>query len=106
VHAWELKQAGLDWRRGILSRCLSGVALEVVKLKANPAFTSEAERVRAFVRSGAGCRATYFNHAKKLQPAKPAPKIRLTQTCPPAETVLDTNYLDGLRQRFGELGNG
>jgi hypothetical protein len=106
VHASELKRAGLDWRRGVLSRCLSGVALEVVKLKADPAYASEAERVRAFVRSGAGCRATYFNHAKKLQPPKRTPKIQLTQTAPPAETVLDRDYLNGLRQRFGELGNG
>ena len=106
VHAWELKQAGLDWRRGVLSRCRSGVALEVLRLKANPAFTSEAQRVQAFVRSGAGCRATYFNHAKKLQAPQRAPKIQLTQTAPPAETVLDSNYLDGLRQRFGKLGNG
>src|SRR6266853_75108 len=44
-HAWELKQAGLDWRHGVLSRCLQGAALEVAKLMANRAFTSEAERV-------------------------------------------------------------
>ena len=30
-------------------------------------FTSEAERVREFVRRGGGCRATYFNHAKRLR---------------------------------------
>ena len=83
VRAWELKQAGLDWRRGILSRCLSGAALEVVRLKSDPAFTSEAERVHAFVQSGAGCRATYFSHAQKLQPAQPA-KIVLLQAAPPA----------------------
>src|SRR5207253_2457952 len=34
-HAWELKQAGLDWRQGVLCRCLTGAALEVAKLKAN-----------------------------------------------------------------------
>ena len=30
-------------------------------------FASEAERVREFVRRGGGCRATYFNHAKRLR---------------------------------------
>src|SRR6266699_4208191 len=50
-HAWELKQAGLDWRQGVLCRCLTGVALAVAKLKANPDFASEAQRVQAFVRS-------------------------------------------------------
>lgn len=106
VHTWELKQAGLDWRRGVLSRCLSGIALEVMKLRADPAYTSEAERVRAFVRSGAGCRATYFNHAKKLQAVQRPAKVLLAHTAPPAELVLDANYLDVLRQRFGHLGNG
>src|SRR5712691_5513515 len=80
--ASELKQAGLDWRQGVLSRCLEGTALEVAKLKANRAFASEAERVRAFVQSGAGCRATYFRHAKKLLPVAGQPKILLTHTSP------------------------
>src|SRR5258708_16988088 len=74
-HAWELKQAGLNWRQGVLGRCLTGVALAVAKLKANPDFASEAERVQAFVRSGAGSRPTYFRHAKKLQPAARSQKI-------------------------------
>ncbi len=103
VHAWELKQAGLDWRRGVLSRCLSGAALAVVTLKADPTFTSEAERVRAFVQSGAGCRATYFNHAKKLPPAPRSTTIVLTYTAPPASQETD---LDRRRQRFGDVGNG
>src|SRR5438309_5878323 len=34
--AWELKQAGLDWRRAVLSRCLTGPALLVARLKADP----------------------------------------------------------------------
>src|SRR6266849_1600725 len=74
-HAWELKQAELDWQKGVLCRCLKGTALEVAKLKANPAFSSEAERVRAFLQSGAGCRASYFRHAKKLQPKASSAKI-------------------------------
>ena len=106
VHAWELKQAGLDWRQAVLGRCLSGVALEVAKLKANPVFASEAERVRVFVESGVGCRATYFNHAKKLLPTVVPPKIRLTHTQPPLAVVPTADHLDRLRRRFGDLGNG
>src|SRR5216684_6630524 len=100
-HAWELKQAGLDWRLGVLSRCLQGTALKVAKLMANRAFTSEAERVRAFVQSGAGCRASYFRHAKKLLPVAGQPKILLTHTSPQGDEMEPGNHLDRLRERFG-----
>jgi len=110
-HAWELKQAGLDWRQGVLYRCLTGVALAVAKLKANPNFASEDERVRAFVQSGAGCRASYFRHAQKLRPIERPPKILLTESSPPQDEASPANgtrddYLDRLRRRFGHLGNG
>jgi hypothetical protein len=105
-HAWELKQAGLNWRQGVLGRCLTGAALEVAKLKADPTFASEDERVRAFVRSGAGCRASYFRHAKKLRPITDQLKILLTQATPPVEESPLSNHLDQLRHRFGHLGNG
>lgn len=66
VLALELKRARMDWQRTVLSRFLSGRALLVAQLKADSAFTSEAERARAFTAAGGGSRATYFNHAKKL----------------------------------------
>src|SRR5438093_10502952 len=47
-HAWELKQAGLDWRRGVLCRCLTGLALAVAKLKAKPYFVCEVQRDTAY----------------------------------------------------------
>src|SRR5712692_2247964 len=105
-HAWELKRADLNWRQAVLCRCLTGVALAVAKLKANPAFASEDERVRAFVQSGAGCRASYFRHAKKLRPITDQLKIMLTQATPPVEESPLSNHLDQLRRRFGYLGNG
>lgn len=67
--ALELKKAQMDWRRTILSRFLSGPALLVAQLKADPTFKSEAERVKAFREGGGGNRATYFNYAKKLHPS-------------------------------------
>jgi hypothetical protein len=106
VLAWELKIAKLDWRQAVLSRCLTGVFLEVAKLKSNPAFASEQERVRAFVAAGLGCRATYFNYAKKLQPHTDTSGIQLLHTSPPASVPSGEGYLDRLRRRFGPLGNG
>ena len=46
VAAWELKQAGLDWRGLVLSRCLSGRALLVAQVKADPRYRTEAERLK------------------------------------------------------------
>jgi hypothetical protein len=104
--AWELKQAGLDWRRAVLSRCLSGPALLVARLKADSSFPSEAARVRAFIASGAGCRATYFHHARKLQPAADVPQIALSHSTPPPMEIPTSDHLDDLRRRYGQLGNG
>jgi hypothetical protein len=66
--ASELKKAQMDWKRTILSRFLSGPALLVAQLKADPTFRSEAERVNAFREGGGGSRSTYFNYAKKIFP--------------------------------------
>jgi hypothetical protein len=85
---------------------LTGAALAVATLKANPNFTSEAQRIAAFVQSGAGCRATYFRHAKQIQPVQAPLKIALTHVGPPATALPCTDHLDELRRRFGRLGNG
>jgi hypothetical protein len=103
--ASELKQAGLDWRRAVLSRCLSGSALVVARLQADPIFESEAARVQAFIAAGGGCRATYYHHARKLRPSADVPRIVLTHRTPPrADRTSD--HLDELRRRYGRLGNG
>jgi hypothetical protein len=104
--AWELKQAGLDWRRAVLSRCLTGPALLVARFKADPSFASEAARVRAFIAAGAGCRATYFHHAQKLRPMADVPKLALTHAAPPEAEIPTSDHLDDLRKRYGPLGNG
>ena len=111
-NAWELKQAGLDWRQGVLCRCLTGAALAVAKLKANPDFANEDERVRVFIQAGGGCRATYFRHSRKLSPVEAPTSILLSQTRPPddetapANSTAPENHLDQLRRRFKRLGNG
>jgi hypothetical protein len=104
--AWELKRAGLDWRRAVLSRCLSGTALLVARLLADPSFASEAARVQAFIAAGGGCRATYYHHARKLRPPADVPQIVLTNKAPPKADTPTPNHLDQLRRRYGRLGNG
>jgi hypothetical protein len=104
--AYELKQAGLDWRRAVLSRCLTGSALLVARLKADPSFRSEAARVQAFVAAGAGCRASYFHLAQKLRPVADVPKLALTHTAPPVAEIPSFDHLGDLRKRYGRLGDG
>ena len=104
--AWELKQAGMDWQRAVLSRYLSDTALLVARLQADLSFPSEAARVQAFIAGGAGCRATYYHHARKLQPSTDVPKIVLIHKAPPAEEKPIPTHLDDLRRRYGRLGNG
>jgi hypothetical protein len=104
--AWELKRANLDWRQAVLCRFLTGPALVVARLKADPSLASEAARVRAFIAAGAGCRATYYHHAKKLRATAAPPPISLAQTALPADALPSADHLDHLRRRFGRLGNG
>jgi hypothetical protein len=100
VAAWELKQAGLDWKSLALSRCLSGRALLVAQLKANPRYDSEAERVRAFIAQGGGSRSTYFNLSRKLQGATAPAAVVLTSP-PPARTAADEALRRMLRRWKG-----
>jgi hypothetical protein len=104
--AWEQKKAGLDWREVVLSGCLKGRTLEVAKLKADPRFASEADRIRAFEEAGHGMRATYFNHARKLQPKQEVPEIKLNHTSPPESLKTTPDFGELLRRRFEQLGNG
>jgi hypothetical protein len=104
--ASELKQAGLDWRRAVLSRCLSGLDLLVARLQADGSFVNEAARVQAFIAAGGGCRATYYHHARKLRPTVDVPRIALTQKTPPKTSTPTPDHLDDLRRRYRRLGNG
>jgi hypothetical protein len=72
VRAAELRAAGLDWRQAVPLKGLSPRTLLVARLKADPSYPSEEARARAFVAMGGGCRATYFNHARRLRGPGPA----------------------------------
>jgi hypothetical protein len=104
VAAGELKQAGMDWKSLVLSRCLSGAALLVAQLKANPDYTSEADRVRAFIAKGGGSRSTYFNLCKNLPPPTNIPHIRLKNR-PPASRAADEEISRILRRWRGHFGD-
>ena len=67
VRAAELRAAGMEWEHIVLGQTLSPKALMVARLKADSSYRTEEERARAFVASGGGCRATYFNHARKIR---------------------------------------
>ena len=66
VRAAELKKAGLNWMQAILSDTLSEKTLLVARIKADSKYANERQRVEAFCSLGGGCRATYFNHARRL----------------------------------------
>jgi hypothetical protein len=85
VRAAELKQAGMDWEKALPCPHLSPTTLLVARLQADPHYPTEEARARAFVASGAGCRATYFNHARKLPTSRAAPSIPLAHGMPPQE---------------------
>jgi len=83
IVAYERKVAGLDWRSAVLTRCLSGPTLEVAKLRSDKTFTTEESRAAAFVVAGHGCRATYFNHARRLRSTEIISRLKLRITEPP-----------------------
>ncbi|MBL8826023.1 MAG: hypothetical protein JNM18_03500 [Planctomycetaceae bacterium] len=107
IAAAELKRGGLAWRESTLGRIIiKGKLLVVAQLKANSAFASEEDRVAAFGSDGHGCRATYFNLAKKLPPKVEAPRLTLTASPPVEQAQPPVSILDILRKRHGGLGNG
>jgi hypothetical protein len=98
VMAWEEKQAGLDWRHFLLSRFLSGAALSVARLKADRRYSTEKARAQAFIAAGDGCRATYFNHARKVQSPSIPVQIILKTRPPVARLKGDIFTLLGKRR--------
>jgi hypothetical protein len=106
ITAWERKRAGLAWQSVVFDRCLTGTAREVARLRSDPGYASEEDRVRAFVAAGLGCRATYFNHAGKLRPAETVPRIELKRTAPPTAEKAQESLIDLLRRRHKGLGRG
>ena len=66
VRAKELKAAGMDWTDVLAVEAENKRARLAAELLASAAYGSTGDRVKAFVAQGGGCRATFFNHKRKL----------------------------------------
>jgi hypothetical protein len=66
VRARELKAAGMDWTEVMAAESENRRARLAAELLASDGYASTAERVKAFVEQGGGCRATFFNYRRKL----------------------------------------
>ena len=66
VRARELKAAGMDWTEVLAAEDENPRARLAAELLASNSYGSTAERVKAFVEQGGGCRATFFNYRKRL----------------------------------------
>ena len=66
VRARELKAAGMDWTDVLAVEAENPRARLAAELLASPVHGDTAARVKAFVEQGGGCRATFFNHRRRL----------------------------------------
>jgi hypothetical protein len=66
VRAKQLKAAKMDWTEVLAEEAENRRARLVAELLASATYGTTAARVRAFVEQGGGCRATFFNHRRKL----------------------------------------
>ncbi len=66
VRAKELKAAGMDWTDVLAAEAENKRSRLAAELLASAAHGSTAERVKAFVERGGGCRATFFNYCRYL----------------------------------------
>ena len=66
VRARELKAAGMDWREVLADDADNWCAKLAAEILASPAYQTTMDKVRAFQQRRGGCRATYFNHVRKL----------------------------------------
>ena len=101
--SWELKRAGIHWRKALLERWgLTGRRLLVAQIKADSRFTTEESSSHGFHRTRRRCRATYFNHAKKLKPRFDVPELTL-KTPSPDDRDAKTDFLRLIRDRHRRL---
>ena len=72
LRALELKQAGLSWRKVAPESPTDRRSRLVADLKADTSFPTEEARAREFTKRGGGCRATYFNHTRRMRRRYPS----------------------------------
>jgi hypothetical protein len=69
VRAGELKAAGMVWTEVLELEEDNDRARLAAEILASDAYQTTMAKVRAFVQRGGGCRATYFNHVRRLNGA-------------------------------------
>jgi hypothetical protein len=74
VRARELKSAGMDWKDVLAAHPENKRSRMVAEIMGNTSYQTMKERAEAFIQMGGGCRATFFNHKRRLgsrPPEKP-----------------------------------
>jgi hypothetical protein len=56
----------MDWTEVLAEEAENWRARLAAEILASSTYSNTAARVRAFVEQGGGCRATFFNHRRKL----------------------------------------
>ena len=67
VRARELKAAGMEWTEVLAEDADNWRAKLAAEILASPVYKTTMDKVRAFQQRRGGCRATYFNHRRKLE---------------------------------------
>jgi hypothetical protein len=67
LRAVELKRAGMDWMQIMPLSPEDPRERLVAELQADGSFGTQEARAREFATRGGGCRATYFNHVRRLK---------------------------------------
>lgn len=67
LRAAELKRAGMDWMDIIPLAPEDQRQRLVAELQADTSYGTEESRAQEFIARGGGCRATYFNHSRRLK---------------------------------------
>ncbi|TWU21361.1 hypothetical protein Pla144_45810 [Bythopirellula polymerisocia] len=61
------KKAGLDWTRVVPESAGSHRTRLALELLVDDSYSTQESRAQSFKAQGGGCRATYFNYAKRLK---------------------------------------
>lgn len=105
VKASELKAADMDWRGYLLGRFLTGPALLVATLRADPSYETESERVEAFTAMGGGTRSTYFYQSARLPKSVETPQI-LLKNASQAQPTTGQSWFEQIQGKAERWGRG
>lgn len=85
IRAFELRESGIDFVKVLLADSVSPKALLVSRIKADPAFSEERERVAEFERLGGGGQTTWYKWSKRIRAPHETSGLKVALTNPPPE---------------------